>query len=135
MWAAGQSQAVEPHPSKSVQTREGEREGRNLPPLTPGVQGPQPLVLFRLGFLQRKPKPARQRPPEGGTLHRPPTRWGPGHPAAAQPPISPRAGSAPPAAAPPAVPHNNSEVITGSVTAHRMVLRKFTREANVSSNP
>ena len=30
VWAAGQSQAVEPHPSKSVQTREGEREGRNL---------------------------------------------------------------------------------------------------------
>ena len=33
------------------------------------------------------------------------------------------------------LPHSRKEVTTGSVTAQRMVLRKFTREAKVSSTP
>ena len=71
-----------------------------------------PLVFFPL-FLQRN------RAPPGRAKFLPvPTAQGKNAPARDSP-----------------LPHSRKEVTTGSVTAQRMVLRKFTREAKVSSTP
>ena len=71
-----------------------------------------PLVFFPL-FLQRN------RAPPGRAKFLPvPTAQEKTHTGAGRP-----------------LPHSRKEVTTGSVTAQRMVLRKFTREAKVSSTP
>ena len=56
-------------PSKFVVTREGGLGGGTSSPER-GSRGQRPMVLFRLGFLQRKPRPPRQRAPGG--CHPPP---------------------------------------------------------------
>ena len=82
-------------PSKSVLTRGGGLGG-GTSSSERGSRGQRPMVLFRLGFLQRKPRPPRQRPPEGGTLHRPsPPGGDPGPPAAAPPAHTPAGGVLP----------------------------------------
>ena len=74
VWAAGQSKATEHHPFHSAPTREGGLGGGTSSPER-GSRGQRPMVLFRLGFLQRKPRPPRQRAPGGC---RPPLAPSPG---------------------------------------------------------